>query len=88
MMTKLITTHIVDITKENRFISIVAIRRLINFIRLFLYLIEKDPSIQEKMDATLTGFINDPNKRLKDDNACPSLGDILVFVTMSSKFKI
>jgi hypothetical protein len=56
-MTKLITTHIVDITKQNRFISIVAIRRLINFIRLFLYLIEKDPSIQEKMDAKLTDFI-------------------------------
>ena len=88
MMTKLITTHIVDITKQNRFISIVAIRRLMNFIRLFHYLIEKDPSIQEKIDATLTGFIKDPKKRLKDDNSCPSLGDILVFVTMSSKYRI
>ena len=57
MMTKLITTHIDDITKQNRFISIVAIRRLVNFIRLFLYLIEKDPSIHEKMDAKLTDFI-------------------------------
>ena len=45
MMSKLIMTHIVDLTKENRHISIVALRRLINFIRLFLYLIEKDPSI-------------------------------------------
>ena len=40
------------------------------------------------MDDTLEGFINDPLKRLKDDNSCPSLGDILVFVTLSSKYKL
>lgn len=40
------------------------------------------------MDTTLEGFINDPKKRLKDDNSCPSLGDILVFVTLSSKYKL
>ena len=50
LMSRLIMTHVVDLTKENRHISIVAIRRLLNFIRLFLYLIEKDPSIQKKMD--------------------------------------
>jgi hypothetical protein len=40
------------------------------------------------MDETLEGFIKDPAKRLKEDNACPSLGDILVFVTLSSKYKL
>ena len=40
-----------------------------------------------KVDTILEGFINDPNKRLKDKDACPSLGDILVYITMSSKYK-
>jgi hypothetical protein len=34
----LIITHIVDLMKDNRHVSIVSIRRLINFIRLFWYL--------------------------------------------------
>jgi hypothetical protein len=40
-----------------------------------------------KIDSILEGFINDPNKRLKNKNACPSLGDILFYITMSSKYK-
>jgi len=36
----------------------------------------------------LESFIKDPEKRVKDDNACPNLGDILIFITLSSKFKI
>ena len=32
--------------------------------------------------------IPSPEKRVKDDNACPNLGDILIFITLSSKFKI
>jgi hypothetical protein len=37
------------------------------------------------MDSILEGFIKDPNMRLK--NNCPSLGDILVYIIMSSKYK-
>ena len=44
-MLKLIGTHIVDMMKENRHCSIVAIRRLFNFMRLLQYLMDKDPQI-------------------------------------------
>ena len=45
IMPKLIHTHVIDMMKENRHASIIAIRRLMNFIRLFQWLIEKDPKI-------------------------------------------
>jgi hypothetical protein len=50
-MPKLIKTHIVDMMKENRHTSILAIRRLFNFIRLFLYFIDKDPKIAENIES-------------------------------------
>jgi hypothetical protein len=34
-MPRLLMTHVVDLMKENRHISIIAIRRLFNFIRIF-----------------------------------------------------
>jgi hypothetical protein len=45
IMPKLMVTHILDMMKENRHASIIAIRRLMNFIRLFRYFIEKDERI-------------------------------------------
>lgn len=45
IMPKLMITHILDMMKENRHTSIIAIRRLMNFIRLFRYFIEKDEKI-------------------------------------------
>jgi hypothetical protein len=36
---RLIMTHIVDLTKENVYISIMAIRRVFNFMRLFSILL-------------------------------------------------
>ena len=65
-MLKLIGTHVVDMMKENKHISIVAIRRLFNFIRLFLYFMKKDPSIEKEMNALVNAFINDPATRHKD----------------------
>ena len=35
IMPKLLMTHIVDLMKENRHVSMIAIRRLFNFIRIF-----------------------------------------------------
>jgi len=40
IMPKLLTTHLVDMVSDNTHISLVAIRRLFNFIRLFRLLIE------------------------------------------------
>lgn len=45
VMLKLIGTHIIDMMKENRHISIVAIRRVFNFIRLFLNIMKKDAKV-------------------------------------------
>lgn len=45
VMPKLISTHIIDMMKENRHISIIAIRRVFNFIRLFAHLVSKDDKI-------------------------------------------
>lgn len=80
---RLITTHIVDLCKENRFASIQAIRRLFNFMRLFNMCIVKYPDVAKIMDEKLKVFIEDPNKRLKDPASCPNLGDIQVFSIMS-----
>ena len=45
IMPKLVMTHIVDMMKENRHVSMIAIRRLFNFMRIFLYLSDQDPKI-------------------------------------------
>jgi hypothetical protein len=43
VMPKLLTTHLVDMVSENTHVSLLAIRRLFNFIRLFRLLIELQP---------------------------------------------
>lgn len=65
IMPKLIITHVVDMMKENRHISIVAIRRLFNFIRIFHYLASRDEKIQQMMNKKLETFLSDPDMRLK-----------------------
>jgi len=47
VMPKLLTTHLVDMCGDNTHISIVAIRRLFNFVRLFRILIELKPEAEE-----------------------------------------
>jgi hypothetical protein len=58
IMPKLMVTHIIDMMKENRHASIIAIRRLMNFIRLFRYFIEKDERIQKHIDDAIEKFKN------------------------------
>jgi len=55
--------------KEKRHVSIIAIRRLFNFIRLFDYLQAKDPKIQETINEKLGSFIKDPESRNKENCA-------------------
>lgn len=85
VMPKLISTHIIDMMKENRHISIIAIRRVFNFIRLFAYLVSKDDKIQEELDSRLSAFIDDPKKRLKENTKI--LLDMQVYATLSHKHK-
>lgn len=66
--------------------STLAIRRLMNFIRLFRILVEQHPEVAEGMDQRIKDFIDNPEKRHKDHTS--SLGDLLAFVTVSQKYKI
>jgi hypothetical protein len=86
MMPKLIITHVADLIQEVRHVSILAIRRLINFIRLFHLLIDKYPEIGEEIDRKIEQFIKEPEKRHKDHTS--SLGDLLSFVSISQKYTI
>jgi hypothetical protein len=73
IMLKLIGTHIVDMMKENRHVSIVAIRRVFNFMRLLLHLMQQDPKIQADVDERVKSFMSSPDKRHKSQQ--PNLMD-------------
>ena len=53
IMPKLIITHMVEMANENKHISILALRRLINFIRLFRLCIELVPSVMETINQKI-----------------------------------
>ena len=83
-MPRLIMTHMLEIMKENTHTSIVAIRRLFNFIRVFIYLGTLEPKIYDTINGELENFINNPEKRHKDHT--PHLGNLLVFSILSNKY--
>jgi hypothetical protein len=83
-MPKLLMTHILDLMREDRHTSIVAIRRLFNFLRVFVYLADQEPKIYDQINAELQTFIEKPDKRHKDYT--PNLGNILVFSILSNKY--
>jgi hypothetical protein len=85
ILPKLIVTHVADLIQEMRHTSILAIRRLVNFVRLFRWLIELHPEVGEEIDAKIEQFIKEPEKRHKDHTG--SLGDLLALVSVSQKFK-
>ena len=80
VMLKLIGTHVLDMMKEDVHISIVAIRRLFNFIRLFLYFMKNDAQIEKDMDVLLDAFIKDPASRHK--NTCKNMLDYQIMSVM------
>ena len=63
-----------------------AIRRLVNFFRLFRLLIELCPEIGGEINEKLKDFISSPEKRIKDH--CSSLGDLLAFIVISGKYQM
>jgi hypothetical protein len=83
VMPKLISTHIIDMMKENRHVSIIALRRVFNFIRLFAHLAAKDAKIQQELDAKLKSFIEDPAMRSKTN--CKMLLDMQVASILTNK---
>ena len=74
-----------SLADDKKHCSIIAIRRLINFIRVFRFLIELYPDVMTKVNLIIETFINSPEKRHKDHT--PSLGDLLVYVLVSDKYK-
>ena len=86
VMPKLIITHLVDMLQEKNHISITAIRRLVNFVRLFRMLIELKPEVSKTINERLKTFIDNPDKRIKDH--CSALGDLLTFITVSDGMNI
>lgn len=83
---KLIITHMVDMANERKHVSILALRRLINFIRIFRLCIELVPGVQTTINEKLNMFKNEESKRVKDFT--PSLGDILAFTMVSDEVSL
>jgi len=50
IMPKLIITHMVEVVNETKHCSIIAIRRLVNFYRVFTMLIEMCPTIKDQIN--------------------------------------
>ena len=84
VMPKLIITHMVEMANERKHVSILALRRLINFIRLFRLAIELVPGVMEIINEKLRIFKEEEPKRVKDYT--PSLGDVLAMSMVSDKF--
>ena len=81
ILPKLIITHMVELANDHKHVSILALRRLVNFIRLFRLCIEIVPDTQTVINEKLRAFKDDPGQRLKDFT--PSLGDMLTFSVVS-----
>ena len=86
IMPKLMITHVADLMQEFRHVSILSIRRLGNFLRLFRLLLDLFPEVEKEMDQRIENFIKNPDLRTKDHTS--SLGDLLSMVTASKKYKI
>jgi hypothetical protein len=61
VMPKIIVTHIAELIQEFRHVSILAIRRLLNFIRLFRLLLELYPEVESNIDHRIRTFIEEPD---------------------------
>lgn len=87
VMPKLMITAFVDIVSgEKHHMSLVAIRRIFNFIRLFHLLFELQPDSEKQVDEKIKVFKEQKDKRVKDH--CSSLGDILSYAIVSNKFSM
>lgn len=86
VMPKIIVSHVAEMIQEFRHVSILALRRLTNFIRLFGMLIELYPEVQQEIEQRVKTFIEQPEKRVKDH--CSSLGDLHAILLVCQKFNM
>ena len=85
IMPKLLSTLVVDMMNEALHSSLKAIRMLIYFFRLFRLLLVEHPEMEKQLNEKIAAFVKNPEERHKDNTA--SLGDILAYVAVSSKFE-
>ena len=85
-MPKLIITHVVSMADAQKHISIIAIRRLINFIRLFHLCIELVPGVMPIINEMITAFKEEPEKRGKAYT--PNLGELLAVCLISDNYSV
>jgi ubiquitin-protein ligase/Ran GTPase-activating protein (RanGAP) involved in mRNA processing and transport len=83
---KFFLSLVTDITSENVANSSRSLKILMHIYRIMLYLIEKYPEVLKEFEDRVTKFIEDPLSRHKD--ITNSLGDLLIYVTLSQKHKI
>lgn len=86
VMPKLIITHMVEMAGERKHISILALRRLVNFVRLFRIAIDVVPGVKELIDGKLKAFKEDESLRVKDH--CGTLGDLLAMAIVSDEYSL
>ena len=81
---KLLVTHTVDLLANDKcHVSILALRRLVNFIRLFKLCVELVPETRDAVNEKMGAFRDEPGKRVKEFT--PSLGDILAYSVVSDQ---
>ena len=86
IMPRLIITHMVEMATERKHVSILAIRRLINFIRLFRLCMELVPGVSATVNEKIRVFKEDEASRDKDGTA--SLGDILAMAIVCDDYSM
>ena len=80
---KIISTHVLNLLKDNQHITINSIRRVFNFIRLWTYLSAKDEKIQSAVDLSLSKFMAKSENRIKDN--CENLLLMQTYAILSDK---
>jgi ubiquitin-protein ligase len=85
VMPKMILTLIVDMTNEALHHSYKSIRMIVYAHRLFTLFLEKYPELKKEIDEKIKIFIENSESRHKD--VTPSIGDLLVYLTVSETYK-
>jgi len=83
---KFFLSLVTDITSENVVNSSRSLKVLIHIYRIILLLIEKYPGVQKEFEDAVFKFMENPVSRHKDITS--SLGDLLIYVTLSQKQNI
>lgn len=85
ILPKAFLTLMVDITGESIYHSNKAIKMMIYIHRLTLMLLELYPEQRKVIDTLIENFIKDKSLRVKEKTQ--NLGELLIYLTLTEKFK-